>query len=858
MLGDFRKAAIVKMVLGGASLAFTTPIVAQEIDPFCSPLSDPKMPAMKLKFYNDTNTSPPGQWVFPVITMGKGPIDTWMQFYFSVTQNQMEDPSGAYNFPRDKAYRLYVNPTKGIAPGQKVCITLPLYTKIKDSGSASFDGINPKDPGQFIDWWQGGTIQLFYSSNVNAPRALWDDRNYYPVSNPIAALRLLNSLSFPLRSLGNDYKPFSQNPDFAGNRDAWPRPNQFETSITAANTVKPVCKGTNPCESLVIQEDTADLPKADPSQLLEYTLGARQAVDQPKGKDSPPAVLDLKNVDFDISYVNVAYGPAAMGPVNNDQVGYVGTPQSYGTFLTALNNFRSNGQYPGWPRFVREYKPSTKSGAIERVTVEKFASPLEVMPSLTAPNPRTDLESVTKWNTDIWAPIGRLREAWQYHTSPGNGYCLSATNTGTKFCQAINDIIPMMQENYKKYLSLFANGTCQGTAVKMKHANGGEDYNFDATTDFVMSHVYGWTPFTEAVEADPTKGCKPTDNLLADSSAYYQNEVDCPTQDQPNRKCKLYGPYLAAKKEFDELNYGQRNDSPYNRDKPASNYSFNPWVVLVHGDPTAKNGMRKFLKIPGVYAYSVDDAVGNVQAWGEGVVIDVGSTKHLENQNPATPPITITVGKFANADGMDRPRFTDYLLCPRSLRQNGMPAADDPHWRPINQLYTSFILNSNNPSCQVWLRDNGDKVNYPKTTNPLKKSPQYYTFTLRKESPTIDIPPFLPEFSADKSPGWDNTGAYIDCKGNLTSNDPASDYGKFPSKYWCCSGPTQPIKTLGRGVFAYSKKDPLSIHSSLDHFVNAMPPLYMPIPPASNPGTEGNFNPDDPTCDIKPDNSANN
>jgi hypothetical protein len=41
--------------------------------------------------------------------------------------------------------------------------------------------------------------------------------------------------------------------------------------------------------------------------------------------------------------------------------------------------------------------------------------------------------------------------------------------------------------------------------------------------------------------------------------------------------------------------------------------------------------MRYFPRALNVYAYSVDDAVGNIQAEGTGFIIDVGDTKHLEN-----------------------------------------------------------------------------------------------------------------------------------------------------------------------------------------------------------------------------------
>jgi hypothetical protein len=47
-------------------------------------------------------------------------------------------------------------------------------------------------------------------------------------------------------------------------------------------------------------------------------------------------------------------------------------------------------------------------------------------------------------------------------------------------------------------------------------------------------------------------------------------------------------------------------------------------VVVIHGS--------SHVNAPNMYAYSVDDAVGNIQADGLGFVVDVGSTEHLKKQ----------------------------------------------------------------------------------------------------------------------------------------------------------------------------------------------------------------------------------
>ncbi len=74
-------------------------------------------------------------------------------------------------------------------------------------------------------------------------------------------------------------------------------------------------------------------------------------------------------------------------------------------------------------------------------------------------------------------------------------------------------------------------------------------------------------------------GCSPTANLLENTPTYKDNG---------------YAEYLRVKQEFDKLNYGTTKNPQY---------VFNPWVVLIHGG--------KYVDAPNVYAYSVDDAVGD-------------------------------------------------------------------------------------------------------------------------------------------------------------------------------------------------------------------------------------------------------
>ena len=89
--------------------------------------------------------------------------------------------------------------------------------------------------------------------------------------------------------------------------------------------------------------DTAGtLPKFAASQLVEATLGANQGKVPAPTDGSIRSFLYPTQADFDVSYVNVANLAVAMGPVGNDQAGYVGSAIQPGQFTPLLSTFQSS------------------------------------------------------------------------------------------------------------------------------------------------------------------------------------------------------------------------------------------------------------------------------------------------------------------------------------------------------------------------------------------------------------------------------------------------------------------------------------------------------------------------------------
>jgi hypothetical protein len=630
-------------------------------------------PTQTLKIFNDSD-----QYIFPELETGQGAPDVWMQAICKVPNSK----TGTLTYGRNTTFRFYVNPQAGIAPGQSVSITIPLFTQLVATVDAT-------QMNQYAEWWQGENLEIFSSPTSTPPRAFAED---------------YNSIS---------------------------RKDQIPLTSQAANPTFPGCAG-NPCQLQFFSDDKGTLPKNGPSQLFEATLGARQA--QPVVNDSPPNSLDVTNADFDVSYVNVAYMTGAMGPFENDQVGYVGSPmqpaQPPGGFQPILNQFASDFN---WPRFVVTYS----DGTTERIP--KLPSPLELLARLSGANAPADLDPVAQWPTNVWPPIQALRDNWAKYTNS----CTHSAAGYTTFCDALLDVKQIIMDNYANYQSLFTStGPCNGTPV-------------DATPDRILQHAYGWTPWTEAASGT---GCGPAANLLENTPGYADNG---------------YEKYGKVKLEFDNLQYGVYADAAY---------AFDPWVQFFHG--------TKYLNIPGVYAYSVDDAVGNIQAEAQGFIIDIGSLTHLENQLPAAPPINISLGYSPT----DTVRFTSYGVC-----SNG-PART----KPVNPLNPAFIINANAPqNCPVYLTDN-------------KVQPQTYTFTVAKPPPFAI---FTLAQVADGDAKWSNgstgnTTSVIDCSKNETTAP-----FQQSSKAWCCS------LTNSRGVFAYSQPEPHNPHQSLINIVSTIPAL---------------------------------
>jgi len=360
-------------------------------------------------------------------------------------------------------------------------VTIPLYTKLQDT-------LVPKPPDgapdQLIDWWNGAIIQVYASFVPDVPRTLVEAiKQNYPDMKQVQVTGIPGSAVLP---------------------------TCVQVPSKASPPAPPVA-----CKPLTLYSAEADLPKADFQQLLEFTLGALNEVKVNNPATDPPNTLDVRNVDFDVSYVNPAYMPAVMGPFDNDQVGYVGSELQFGPFRDKLNQFLTDTQVNGgkWPQFVHTYK----DGATQ--VMLKIPSPLEIFGRITpGAGKQVDLTDPPNWPTQLWAPIEQLRTNWKlyagevqaatgtpYYQFTTQGQC-TPSGTNNSFCDAILQVRDLLLANYTNYRNLFST-----------HCTPGPGLPVDITNDRLIAQVYGWTPWINGCKADDqalllqnTPGAMPT------------------------------------------------------------------------------------------------------------------------------------------------------------------------------------------------------------------------------------------------------------------------------------------------------------------------------------------------------------
>ncbi|MBX3709796.1 MAG: hypothetical protein KIT56_06525 [Gammaproteobacteria bacterium] len=231
------------------------------------------------------------------------------------------------------------------------------------------------------------------------------------------------------------------------------------------------------------------------------------------------------------------------------------------------------------------------------------------------------------------------------------------------------------------------------------------------TLDEYLQHVYGWVAFNCASHAN---------DLQSTPGANYEQAQEA---------------FLALQYDY-ELN-------------PPPSILFNPYVEFIHSSTYI--GMN-------AYAFSIDDAVGNMNEDGDGVVIAVGGGNGLPNPNAYDPSKIVNVGLGAPS-GSD-PTWVFYGICQPT---------------PNKQLPTgslTFKVQTVEFPCEVSVMDSNNHV---------------YHFTL------IASPPFVGGDKAD----------YIQCEGGNTWCEGVNI--NFVTGHDVSTPPTTPLASTKNGLLPKKK-----------------------------------------------------
>jgi hypothetical protein len=416
-------------------------------------------------------------------------------------------------------------------------------------------------------------------------------------------------------------------------------------------------------DAVTIRKDQTKIKPLDGADLPKCTVGCADKT--PQIYHDPAGLehnMPLQLTEYTLGAVNDKKDPMTINPFNVDyDVSYVDT-----AYLPVAMEPFDNEQvgYVGMVMPIDDFNTAVKKFLNDYpgwpLMVNSKVANFTKVPSPLNVLGRNLKEKQTDLSTPPWKPIDTLVANYTD--------CVEKNKAGD-FCDKIRDIKKMFDANLANYNANFDKWKC-----KAEHRASGDKMS-------MIGHIYGWTPFND--------GCGDAKlNLLEDTDGY---------------KADNYKKYHDVKENFDKLQL-------------ANDGKFDPYVLLIHD--------KKYLNAKNVYAYSVDDALGNMQVDGSGLIIAVGGKERLPNPDEATPPVHVS---FGYAKG-DKVKYTKYRICSTGKQ------------RDVNPDFASFDISINNiKNCVLTLWDN-------------KKKPRVYQFKITQQ------PPFPP------GPGYDaQTKKMVDC-----------------------------------------------------------------------------------------------
>ena len=416
-------------------------------------------------------------------------------------------------FKHSLNYRVYVNELEGIKSHRHVALTVPVYTKLT----------NDPDPvagtDKYINWWNGGRIKI-YDSLITYKEALAKDK------------------LAPITSAG----------------------------VTCAHDKESNCESTN------VYFGRGALPDDSPNQLTEYTFAGAPLEENGHGLRT----WAIQDVDWDVSYVDSAYLPIAMGVLGNDYIGYTGTTLSADIFKNKMTQFLSPESHGyNWSHYII---PGAESIIKLPGTYNYMRGVLnKTVSAAPKDSPLNNLFILWKSCFQAGSPSPAYYDFDELKDNPIAVYCSGA-----------------MQQDMWKVQNFFLQNLYQYQELSEKEESGC-DYNKFLTTlkdqnvpmnKEMLARIYGWVPYN-----DYCKNAAAANALCKTSSDPTDPNIKDPN---PNKCTKQYHEVHQIYRDLEYSYIGGK----YPTDKQ---HTFNPYVELIHSP--------EFLDMHG-YAFSIDDAVG--------------------------------------------------------------------------------------------------------------------------------------------------------------------------------------------------------------------------------------------------------
>lgn len=392
------------------------------------------------------------------------------------------------------------------------------------------------------------------------------------------------------------------------------------------------------CSSVDIYAGTVALGDATPSQLTEYTFAGAPLQSGGNGL----RIWAVQDVDWDVSYVDSVYMPIAMGVMGNRYIGYTGTVKPRSDFSDSIRGFvsKSDGAGFNWSHYLI---PGDTGNAIAKLPgtynyIRGIFNKTNTISTSEKDSPLTNMALLWKSCFQAGSP-----EPGFYDFPFLDG--LPLVSCSGPMQKDLWKVHKFFRQNFNQYKG---DSSCDsGHFINDLNA---QNVSISQET---LARIYGWVPFNDyCVEKSAANSLCKTSSNPKDAAILDPNKNICSDE------------YKTTHKLYRDLEYS------YTRNKygPADvQHTFNPYVQLIHG--------ANFLGMNG-YAFSIDDAVGNMQESGSGLIIAVGGTRGLENKKAYNPKAAITVSM--GSPGPNSPIWKKFDACnaaiqcePRSDLLNG-------------------------------------------------------------------------------------------------------------------------------------------------------------------------------------------